>query len=241
MRLFKQLLFGSCALLLMTMLIPSGKISAMVDERTVATFNAPFQVPGKVLPGGTYVFKLIEPMENRSIVRILNDNQTKVLATAVAIPTYRSDEEARRNDKPVFTFEERAEGSPHALSAWFYPGENYGHQFVYSPSELAPAATVPATPNEVPATTMNSSEERSNVAENNMEAKEEATLTTPPPETMPQPQATDQSTTPQPQTTPATEAKELPKTASSTPLIALMGTLSFGAAFGLWLLSKRIS
>jgi hypothetical protein len=228
----------------MTMLIPSGKISAMVDERTVATFNAPFQVPGKVLPRGTYVFKLLEPMENRSIVRILNDNQTKVLATAVAIPTYRSDEEARRNDKPVFTFEERAEGSPHALSAWFYPGENYGHQFVYSPSELATAATVPATPNEVPATTMNSSEERSNVSENNMEAKEEANLTTPPPETTPQPQATDQSTTTQPQTSPATsntEAKELPKTASSTPLIELMGMLSFGAAFGLWLLSKRIS
>ena len=239
MRLLKQLLFGSCALLLMTMLIPSGKISAMVDERTVATFNAPFQVPGRVLPSGTYVFKLLEPMENRAVVRIFNDNQTKVLVTAVAIPTYRSDEEARRNDKPVFTFDERAEGSPHALSAWFYPGENYGHKFVYSASESIAAATssVPATPNEVPAATMNSSEERS---ENTMEAKEEANLTTPPPETTPQ----TQSTTPQPQTTPNTsntEEKELPKTASSTPLIALMGMLSFGAAFALWMLAKRIS
>ena len=224
----------------MSMLIPSGKISAMVDERTIATFNAPFQVPGRVLPSGTYVFKLIEPMENRAVVRILNDNQTKVLVTAVAIPTYRSDQEARRNDKPVFTFDERTEGSPHALSSWFYPGENYGHKFVYSASEATGVATtssVPATPNEVPAATMNSSEERSG---NTMEAKEEENVTTPPPETMPQ----TQSTTTQPQTAPSTsntEEKELPKTASSTPLMALMGMLSFGAAFALWMLAKRIS
>jgi LPXTG-motif cell wall-anchored protein len=92
---------------------------------------------------------------------------------------------------------------------------------------------------------MNSSEERSNMAENTQQPQEEANLTTPPPpETTPQPQYTDQGATAQPQTSPTTSnppATELPKTASSTPLIALMGMLSFGAAFGLWILAKRIS
>jgi hypothetical protein len=28
-------------------------------------------------------------------------------------------------------FEERPSDQPEALQAWFYPGENYGHEFVY--------------------------------------------------------------------------------------------------------------
>lgn len=31
----------------------------------------------------------------------------------------------------VVTFEERAANSPEAVRNWFYPGMNYGHQFVY--------------------------------------------------------------------------------------------------------------
>ena len=36
----------------------------------------------------------------------------------------------------MVTFEERAANSPEAIQAWFYPGDNYGQQFVY-PKEKA--------------------------------------------------------------------------------------------------------
>ena len=33
--------------------------------------------------------------------------------------------------KPLVTFEEQVAGAPPAIKAWFYPGDNYGNQFVY--------------------------------------------------------------------------------------------------------------
>jgi hypothetical protein len=36
----------------------------------------------------------------------------------------------------VIRFEERSSGEPEALKAWFYPGDNYGIEFVY-PHERA--------------------------------------------------------------------------------------------------------
>jgi hypothetical protein len=34
-------------------------------------------------------------------------------------------------DKPVIKFEERPSGTPEAIKAFFYPGDEYGLQFVY--------------------------------------------------------------------------------------------------------------
>ena len=55
----------------------------------------------------------------------------------------------------------------------------------------------------------------------------------------------DQSQAPRSQTTPSTSPddsdKELPKTASSTPLIGLIGMLSLAAAFGLRQFAKHVS
>ena len=33
--------------------------------------------------------------------------------------------------KNIISFEERAAGAPEAVRAWFYPGDNFGHEFVY--------------------------------------------------------------------------------------------------------------
>jgi len=45
----------------------------------------------------------------------------------LAIPDYR----LKPADKPVIRFEERPSGTPEAIKAWFYPGDQYGQQFVY--------------------------------------------------------------------------------------------------------------
>ena len=49
------------------------------------------------------------------------------MLTALAIPDYR----LQPSDKPLLQFEERASNAPEAIKAFFYPGDNYGLQFVY--------------------------------------------------------------------------------------------------------------
>ncbi len=40
----------------------------------------------------------------------------------------------------MITFEERPSGTPEAIKAWFYPGDNYGQQFVYPHKRAAELA-----------------------------------------------------------------------------------------------------
>lgn len=50
-----------------------------------------------------------------------------VYSTILAIPNYR----LQATSKTVMTFRERAAGEPQAIRAWFYPGDNFGQEFVY--------------------------------------------------------------------------------------------------------------
>jgi hypothetical protein len=98
------------------------------DRLMVITFSGSVEVPGVVLPAGTYQFKLADPESDRNVVEILSKDGSKVYATLLTIP----DERATPTDDPVVTFEERESGSPEAVRAVFYPGETTGMQFVYS-------------------------------------------------------------------------------------------------------------
>jgi hypothetical protein len=80
-----------------------------------------------VLPAGTYVFKILDSQSDRHIVQIFSQDELTVYATILAIPNYR----LRATDKTVMTFRERPAGQPEALRAWFYPGRNWGEEFVY--------------------------------------------------------------------------------------------------------------
>jgi hypothetical protein len=97
------------------------------DNKTVLTFSAPVEVPGRVLPAGTYVFKLLDSQSDRHIVQIYNKDENQLITTVLAVP----DERIEPRGKTVITFEERASGSPEAVRAWFYPGNTIGQEFVY--------------------------------------------------------------------------------------------------------------
>jgi hypothetical protein len=99
----------------------------VANKKTIVTFNSPVEVPGKVLPPGTYVFKLLDSSGNRNIVQIFDKDETKLYATLLAIPDYRMDPP----EKPIIQFEERASNAPPAIKEWFYPGDTSGMQFVY--------------------------------------------------------------------------------------------------------------
>ncbi len=121
----------ACVATIGTGLIPKA-VADEGDKKTIVTFSAPVEVPGKALPAGTYVFKLLDSTGSRHIVQIFDKDETKLYATILAIPDYRM----TPPDKPIIQFEERASGAPPALKAWFYPGDNFGQQFVY-PHERA--------------------------------------------------------------------------------------------------------
>ena len=96
-------------------------------RKTNVTFNKPVEVPGVVLPAGSYVFKLADSDSNRHIVQIVSKDQKHLYATILAVPG----ERLEPTGKAVITFEERAQGAPEAVKAWFCPGDDIGVQFVY--------------------------------------------------------------------------------------------------------------
>src|SRR5581483_3864751 len=79
---------------------------------------------------------------DRHIVQIFNKDETLIYATILAIPNYR----LRATDKTVVTFRERPAGEPEALRAWFYPGRNWGEEFVYPKARAVVLAKETQTP-----------------------------------------------------------------------------------------------
>ena len=114
-----------CLMLLGIFFVPKGRAD-IADKKTIVTVDQSIQVPGKVLPAGTYVFKLLNP-DDTTLVSIFNADETHLIATIQGI----SDSRIQISDKTALQFEERASGQPEALKAWFYPGEDSGVEFVY--------------------------------------------------------------------------------------------------------------
>ena len=223
--------------------------SARADEwnrKTVISFSAPVEIPGVhlagwgVLPAGTYVFKILDSQSDRHIVQIFSQDELTVYATILAIPNYR----LKATDKTVMTFRERPAGEPEALRAWFYPGRNWGEEFVYPKAkaiELAKATNTPVLfteveiPLEVAAPIVAADEpvvvqlkEAPIMAvKPTGEAVQVAEVVTPPP-------AEVASTVAEP-ALPA----ELPKTASPFPLIGLLGLLALSAGLAMHVVAKR--
>ena len=101
------------------------------NQMTRISFNEAVQVPGTVLPAGTYQFVLASSDSNRNIVQIFNADGTKLYATVQTIPA----ERGRETDGTSITLAQRPDGQPDALVTWFYPGNDTGHEFLYSKQE----------------------------------------------------------------------------------------------------------
>src|SRR5258707_8482770 len=55
------------------------------DKKTIVTVNEPIQVPGKVLPAGTYTLKLLDS-NDRTLVAIYNADGRHLITTIQGIP-----------------------------------------------------------------------------------------------------------------------------------------------------------
>jgi hypothetical protein len=207
------------------------------DKKTVVTFSQSVEVPGKILPAGTYTFKLLDSPSDRHIVQIFDADGTHLITTILAINNYR----LQPTGDTVMMFSERPADSPDALRAWFYPGDNFGQEFVYPKHrafELAQRikANVPAVAVDVDDTTIKTTP----IVAMTPEEKEVEVESRPAPAAeTPAPTAT-VTPTPAPVSV-ASKTEELPQTASSMPLIALLGGLSISLALGLKLILKLVS
>ena len=230
---------------LMGVVLATGAKADDWNRKTVITFNGPVEIPGLhlagwgVLPAGTYVFRILDSQSDRHIVQIFNADETTIYATILAIPNYR----LTATDKTVITFRERPAGEPEALRAWFYPGRNWGEEFVYPKAKaiaLAKATNTPVlfTPAELPleVTEPIKSADAPFIVEMKRvpimaikpsgEEVQLAEVVTPPP-------------TAEVAVASAPE-KTLPATASPLPPIALLGLLALGGAWMLRLVQKRV-
>jgi hypothetical protein len=97
------------------------------DQATKVTFNQAVQIPGRVLPAGTYWFVLPENINEHYQVRIFNSDRT----TLCAIVYTNNIERQQTTGHTAFTFAERGSAQPQALVTWFYPGRTTGHVFRY--------------------------------------------------------------------------------------------------------------
>lgn len=220
----KLITVAFCSVLLL------AAIPASADEwnkKTTITFGQPVEVPGMVLPAGTYVFKLADSVSDRHIVLVYNADETKLLKIILAIDNYR----LIPKEKTVLTFSERRKDAPMALRAWFSPGDDWGQEFVYPKAraqgiaqearepvlsaEVEPAEEptalleeqVAAIPPSITAIEPEVAAEPEAVAETEIETEEAAAI----------PQLA------QGEPAPAGMVQALPQTGSMLPLMALLG------------------
>jgi hypothetical protein len=230
MKLLRGLGIVLCLAVLCVLVVSSARADNW-NRKTVITFSAPIEVPGvgqHNLPAGTYVFKILDSQSDRHIVQIFNKDETQVLTTILAIPNYR----LKTTDKTVITFRERPTGEPEALRAWFYPGHEWGEEFVYAKPraiELAKEANTPVLATRLELATAPIEALKTAPVEAvapTGEPVELAQVVEPPPAAANQPDT-------------VADNQLLPKSASPLPLIALIGLLTIAAGFGLSAFSKR--
>jgi hypothetical protein len=218
-----------CAMLLTAVVAPAAHADEY-NKLTYVTFSGAVQVPGATLPAGTYTFKLADPESGRRVIQIWNKDTSHLYTTLLTIPN----ERLEATDKPVVMFKESGSGQSPAVQAWFYPGERYGQEFVYPKDQAMKIAKASHTPvlsmaanTKADSTSLRGSQV-GRVDENGQFAADRSAA-------QPASNAAANSA-PQPVATSAQEPaastrRELPKTASELPLVALLSLVALFSAF----------
>ncbi len=200
------------------------------SKKTTVTFDTAVQVPGMTLPAGTYIFTVNPDTANRNVVQIYNADQSKLITTVLAINNY----QLTPSGHTIMPYGEAPTGEAVPIEAWFYPGDQFGQQFVYPASKAKELSElnhteVPSTGNEEaytaqPATAENNTTAAAAPAPAPAPAPVPASAPAPAPQTY----ASNTTPAPAPAPTPApTPAPStLPQTGSPLPWLLLIGTFA---------------
>lgn len=136
---------GLVLVLAFALMVPVARAN-MWNQATLFKFNQPVQVPGQVLPVGSYWFMLADNGwqgdQPTNLVMVYNSNRSRLVAVFESRPTQLSGGDwgdvRLDGDTLVTVAEQRGNhGSDQhaALLKWFYPGQADGHEFIYSARE----------------------------------------------------------------------------------------------------------
>jgi hypothetical protein len=204
------------------------------DKRTLFTFNRPITLPGVTLPAGQYLFRIVDNTTNRKVVQVLSSDGKKPYAMLLSIPDTRPDP----STSPEVRFMETGAGTPSAVKTWWYPNERIGYEFIYpkdqarmlARGEVQPILTT-RTETTKPAETKTAELERlAPTGEETPVAAAAPEPAAPAGPAQPGVVASEAIVIP----APVLEARaELPRTASTLPLVGLIGILALSTAGGL--------
>lgn len=128
----KGMLAGCSAVLLCGFACAAASAQGFYDSTTYFTFNRRVELPGgSTLQPGKYVFRVVDSSAGRHIVQVLDEHETKMLATLLAVEP--RDEAVIFGDTPA--------SAPRPLRYWYHAGRNagpIGYEFVY-PKDQATA------------------------------------------------------------------------------------------------------
>jgi hypothetical protein len=215
MKSHKLQMIALCLVAIAALFASSNANADTWNKATKITFPEPVEVSGTVLQSGTYWFQLMDSPADRHIVQIWNADRSRLITTILALPNYR----LQPNGDTVIKFAERPSGTPEAVKAWFYPGDNFGQEFVYPKARATQIAQdvnepVLAVRDEVPAPVLEQTPVKA--VEPSGEEVEIAEVV----DTVAVPPA-------------------LPSTGSPLPLLGLLGLLAVGTGVGLRLMPTR--
>jgi hypothetical protein len=240
-----QLYTALCTAVIGLSVVAPTAIADEHDKKTVVTITEPLEVPGAVLQPGKYVFKLVESSNDRHIVIIKNERQNHTYATIFAVPNYK----VRRTGKTEISFWETPAGQPKALRAWFYPGDNFGQEFMYPRTRVTEINQVAKQEvPEAPADIQPPAEEpEPTVAENTPPPAPAEVAAATAPEPAPGPEPVAAAPAPEPAPAPVAIADntpapaELPHTASDLPLYGLFGFGLIALAVGIRVFTRQMN
>lgn len=118
------------AAVLLALLLSSSVKADDWDKKTVVTFGQDVEIPGQVLPAGTYVFKLLRSNADRFVVQVWSQGESQLLAMLVTV----GDSYPNQSGKSYFVLDTTGtdEGYPPAVVSWFFAGSDEGRDFIYS-------------------------------------------------------------------------------------------------------------
>src|SRR5579862_5677509 len=125
----RMVLILGCVLLIAALATGQG----LWSKKTTVTFTKAVELPGMILPEGTYVFRLFDSPTSRHVVQVFDANDMILIGTVMAIPNAR----LTATGDTVMRFNERPRNEPEALRAWFYPENTWGQEFVYPKAKAA--------------------------------------------------------------------------------------------------------
>lgn len=122
----RQSAFVTLELMLALVAVASVQAGGNFARTTHVTFSGPVSLPGVTLATGTYVFELVDPLNNLDVVTVLDRARSRVYYTGF---TQQIPRPAGRW-QPV-SLGEGSAGIARKVTAWFPENDATGHQFIY--------------------------------------------------------------------------------------------------------------